>query len=142
MDWSGRKPLDYRKQSTSVSASTYSSKYALKSLANYAATTSTLPLMHLIPSETNAFGTLKLKRHKRYSTTTGVLGRTQSMMGLSRMSADESNASPKSISSTSTVSPDLGLRKRESKRYRSILFRRKTNPTPKSDFESDALVIQ
>lgn len=135
LDWSGRKPLDYRKQSTSVSASTYSSKYeTLQLLAKSAATASTLPLMNLIPSDTNAFGTLKLKRHKRYSTTTGVLGRTQSMMGLSRLSGDEQYHSPIHMHLPS-LSPDLDLGKRNQKRYRSILFRKKTNTTPKENVE-------
>lgn len=97
-------------------------------LGNFAATASTLPLMNRIPSDTNAFGTLKLKRHKRYSTTT--LGRTQSMMGIPRTSSDVQYQSP---NETPTSSPDLDLGKRNQKRYRTILFRKKSNASPKEN---------
>lgn len=122
LDWSGRKPLDYRKQSTSVSASTYSSKYgSAKSLIGYGYTT--VSSMPFIPSDVHAFGTMKLKRHKRFSTTTGVLNRTQSMLGYLK-SPDGHYDAP---NRNTHFSPELDHGKRNQKRYRSILFRKKAN---------------
>lgn len=136
LDWSGRKPLEYRKQSTSVSASTYSSKYGSTiSLASTVSSASMLPLANVIASDSNAFGTLKLKRHKRYSTASGVLGRTQSMMAKPH-SPDLQYGAPKR---TTYFSPELDQAKRSQKRYRSILFRKKVLQPPKDCVDSDTL---
>lgn len=131
LDWSGRKALDYRKQSTSVSASTYSSKYdSCYSLDDETFTASTLPLM--LPSSTNAFGSLKTRRHKRFSTTTGVIHRTQSMMGY-RKSPD---ARMNPLNRNTYFSPELDQEKRHQKRYRSILFRKKSVPKDHTDHDA------
>lgn len=135
LDWSGRKAMDYRKQSTTVSASTYSSKYgSTMSLAMALTSTSTIPLINVLPSDSNAFGTIKLKRHKRYSTASGVLNRTQSMLTKSN-SPESMYVIPKR---TTYYSPELDHGKRTQKRYRSILFRKKSYPPPKDNFDDDS----
>lgn len=83
----------------------------------------------IVPSDTNAFGTLKLKRNKRNSTTTGVLNRTQSMMGYLR-SPDDQGIEP---NRNTYFSPELDRSKRNQKLYRSILFRKKNYSNPKDN---------
>lgn len=127
LDWSGRKALDYRKQSTSVSASTYSSKYdATKS--SFIATGTQMTWKF------DSFGgTMKLKRNKRFSTTTGAISRSQSMRGLIKSPAGDIAPSNRSTH----FSPELDQGKRHQTRYRSILFRKKTVPITKSNFDQE-----
>lgn len=121
MDWSGRKPLDYRKQSTSVSALTYSSKYGNdKCLNNYR--TSTVKPIGASDTYKDGYGTLKIKRSKRFSTMNGVM-RSHSMKGFIKTSSPIDNLTlPKR---TTHFSPELNHDKRNQKLYRSILFRKK-----------------
>ncbi|XP_053686483.1 uncharacterized protein LOC128736023 [Sabethes cyaneus] len=80
LDWSGKKPLEYQKQMTSVSASTYSSEYDPMFVVN--------ERFHSLPSKKILSplargGTFmrKKSRRQRPSTTTGLeLQRTHSML--------------------------------------------------------------
>lgn len=128
LDWSGRKPLDYRKQSTSISASTYSSKY--DSLIN-CVTASTLAI-GLTTSKQETFGsTLKLKRTKRFPTLNGALMRSHSMKNFIKSpSTSNFSTTPKR---TTCFSPELEQGKRNQKLYRSILFRKKSISSSKND---------
>ncbi|XP_055623034.1 uncharacterized protein LOC129766491 [Toxorhynchites rutilus septentrionalis] len=81
LDWSGKKPLEYQKQMTSVSASTYSSEYDPMFIVN--------ERFHSLPSKKilsplargGTFMRKKSRRQQRPSTTTGVdLQRTHSML--------------------------------------------------------------
>ncbi|XP_058456702.1 uncharacterized protein LOC131434069 [Malaya genurostris] len=80
LDWSGKKPLEYQKQMTSVSASTYSSEYDPMFVVN--------ERFHSLPSKKllsplSRGGTFmrKKSRRQRPSTSTGVeLQRTHSML--------------------------------------------------------------
>lgn len=124
MDWSGRKPLDYRKQSTSISASTYSSKYTKDKY---------IPL-EVLSSEcsdknVDDFKTIKPKRNKRFLPMNGIV-RSHSLKDSMKQSSpiDTQNLQKRSM----YFSPELDHGKRDHKLYRSILFRRKvahtTNP--------------
>lgn len=126
LDWSGRKPLDYRKQSTSVSASTYSSKYGhITDIQNNIATVSNEMFGG------HDFGnTLKIKRSKRFATMNGVLMRSQSMKGLIKSPPTNTLTLPKR---TTYFSPELDQDKRNQKHYRSILFHKKSIPSTKSN---------
>lgn len=126
LDWSGRKPLDYRKIHTTVSASTYSSEYNLPYI-NYSATTMPLPKSN--------HGTLnKTKRHKRAVSSTGLVHRTQSMLGISQplsssdsVSIADDNVSMKNVppNRSTYFSPELGDGTRHQKKYQSFSFRKK-----------------
>lgn len=131
LDWSGRKPLDYRKQSTSVSASTYSSKYA--NASNMNVVTSMQTMDHTIASHDYGLGgTLKSKRSKRFSTMNNSMMRTQSMRGFIKSPVTSSFTMPKR---TTYFSPELDQGKRHQKNYRSILFRKKVIPSMKNEVD-------
>lgn len=125
LDWSGRKPLDYRKQSTSVSASTYSSKYNPTFVVE-------LPRKMASSSYEGFGGTLKLKRSKRFSTGT-VVNRSYSMRGVMKSSplVDDLGTPNRNTH----FSPELDQNKRQQKRYRSILFRKKPISTAKHSLD-------
>lgn len=127
LDWSGRKPLDYRKQSTSVSALTYSSKYGSdKYLNNFVISTAFSPTDGAIMSEHGFANTLKIKRNKRFATMNGVM-RSHSMRNFIKTSSPiiDTLTLPKR---TTHFSPELNHEnKRNQKNYRSILFRKKPN---------------
>lgn len=114
LDWSGCKPLDYRKQSTSVSASTYSSKYGQTPKSGG----HTTPFSMAGSNHENAFNTMKLKRSKRFATADHSMMRSYSMRG-----STTSVATPKR--STFFFSPEMDVGKRNQKYYRSFLFRKK-----------------
>lgn len=127
LDWSGRKPLDYRKIHTTVSASTYSSEYKLPYI-NYQTTTMPLPKFN--------YGTLnKTKRHKRAVSSSGLVHRTQSMLGISQQQQPSSNdsvsnaddtMSMKNVPNRSTYfSPELGDGVRHQKKYQSFSLKKK-----------------
>lgn len=128
LDWSGRKPLDYRKIHTTVSASTYSSEYDLPYI-NYSTTTMPLPKFN--------YGTLnKSKRHKRATSSTGLVHRTQSMLGISQQASPSTNShsiaddnvSMKNVppNRSTYFSPELGdTNARHQKKYQSFSFRKK-----------------
>lgn len=129
LDWSGRKPLDYRKQSTSVSASTYSSKYGnIVDLRKSHAMGS----IAMSSMQDDGFGnTLKIKRSKRFATMNGVIMRSHSMKGLIKSPSPTNMLTlPKR---TTYFSPELDHDKRNQKYYRSILFRKKSTPSTKSN---------
>lgn len=120
LDWSGRKPLDYRKQSTSISASTYSSKYGGKSLNNYV--TPTAFRFGSSSALADGFGTFKFRKTKRFSTMNGIM-RSHSMKGAVKPTLPiDSLTLPKRATH---FSPELDHDKRNNKYYRSILFRKK-----------------
>ncbi|KNC33054.1 hypothetical protein FF38_07159 [Lucilia cuprina] len=88
LDWAGNKPLDYSKQQTSVSASTYSSEYCSKFLLNEL---NNNYHFQLPPNMKNVSGTGKLAigggtvgsalvRGKKRSQLTSPLTRTQSLL--------------------------------------------------------------
>lgn len=112
MDWSGKKPLDYRKQKTTVSASTYSSEY-----------NSMLPIIHSnIVVETSPFGGTYPKssrRHQRHATTTCVQ-RSYSLANADK--PDKFNTLPLSDQSD-TMSLNGSMRRRNDKRNKSFLRR-------------------
>lgn len=125
LDWSGRKPLDYRKIHTTVSASTYSSEYTLP-YNNHSTSTMPLPKFN--------YGTLnKTKRHKRAVSSSGLVHRTQSMLGISQANspshsaasiADDDVSIKNSPPNRSTFfSPELNPR--HQKKYQSFSFRKK-----------------
>lgn len=148
VDWSGKKPLDYRKIRTTVSASTYSSEYYNSDNFDNSTTTnlvglgtSTLPL----PRRSNERSTLrKFKNHKRFATTTGVLHRTQSFLNFPKSpisSGDNFNSPPTSSETGGHIlnmggvqepnrstyfSPELNKGKRHERKYQSFLFKKKT----------------
>lgn len=127
LDWSGQKALDYRKQSTSVSALTCSSKYGNDKYLNNYITSMVLPI-----GDSNAnmdgFNTLKTKRTKRFSTMNGVM-RSHSMKGFIKTSPSiDKQTLP---NRTTHFSPELNIDKRNQKLYRSILFRKKPIPSTK-----------
>ncbi|TMW49232.1 hypothetical protein DOY81_005687 [Sarcophaga bullata] len=88
LDWSGNKPLDYSKQQTSVSASTYSSEYCSKFLLNELNNNyhfDLRPNMKIIPGTgklATGGGTVgsALVRGKKRSALTSPLTRTQSLL--------------------------------------------------------------
>lgn len=127
LDWSGRKPLDYRKQSTSVSALTYSSKYSNdKVWLNNCVTSTELPSN----AQGDGFSTLKIKRSKRFTTMNSVM-RSHSMRGFIKASSPIDNLTlPKR---TTHFSPELNHDKRNQKNYRSLLFRKKPTISTKSN---------
>lgn len=112
VDWSGKKPLDYRKQKTTVSASTYSSEY-----------NSMLPIIHSnIVVETSSFGGTipkSAKRHQRYATTTCVQ-RSYSLANADK--PDKYNTMPLDDQSDS-LSLYGSMRRRNDKRNKSFLRR-------------------
>ncbi len=127
LDWSGRKPLDYRKIHTTVSASTYSSEYNLP-YSNHSPATMPLPKFN--------YGTLnKTKRHKRAVSSTGLVHRTQSMLGISQPAspshsvtsgADNVSSMKNPPPNRSTYfSPELNSGTRHQKKYQSFSFRKK-----------------
>lgn len=67
-----------------------------------------------------------------------MLNRAQSMRGVSQTAYAIDDASPFNSASASS-SPDLEHVKRGQKRYRSILFRKKTNTTPEELINRDTL---
>lgn len=128
LDWSGRKALDYRKQSTSVSALTYSSKYGSdKFLNKFVVSTAFSPTdARTVTNEYGFTSTLKLKRSKRFATMNGVM-RSHSMRNFMKTSSPiiDNLTLPKR---TTHFSPELNHdSKRNQKNYRSILFRKKPN---------------
>lgn len=124
MDWSGRKPLDYRKQSTSISASTYSSKYTKDKCVPLAAF-----LVEYSDKNVEDFKTLKLKRNKRFLPMNGIV-RSHSLKSSSPI--DTQNLQKR----TTYFSPELDHEKRDHKYYRSILFRKKVAHTTKSNLDN------
>lgn len=126
LDWSGCKPLDYRKQSTSVSASTYSSKYGQTPVNSGNNTT---PFSMTASNHENACHTVKLKRSKRFATTNHSMIRSYSMRG-----STSSLATPKR--STFFFSPEMDVGKRNQKYYRSFLFRKKPLALTKTEGDS------
>lgn len=128
LDWSGRKPLDYRKQSTSVSALTYSSKYGSDNYLsnNFVFSTAFSTTDGSIMNANGFANTLKIKRNKRFATMNGVM-RSHSMRNFIKSSSPiiDTLTMPKR---TTHFSPELNHEsKRNSKNYRSILFRKKPN---------------
>lgn len=129
LDWSGRKPLDYRKIHTTVSASTYSSEYKLPYI-NYSTSTMPLPKFN--------YGTLnKTKRHKRAASSSGLVHRTQSMLGISQQQQHQQPPSTDSIADdtmsmkaappnrSTYFSPELGDGVRHQKKYQSFSLKKK-----------------
>lgn len=130
LDWSGRKPLDYRKQSTKlVSASTFSSKYGKSNKYNCTSSNRSIDI-----SEThgNNLATFKIKRNKQCSTTNATIVRSHSM--------NESFKSPLLNNSEpmqdTHFSPEIDGDRRNRSYYHSILFRKKSNPSSKSSVVS------
>lgn len=122
LDWSGKKPLDYRKIRTTVSASTYSSEYKKHAVE---LDSSTLPIA-------GNKGRRKSKRHKRFATSTGVIYRTQSILGFPKTpEPDDTDSNP---NRSTLFSPELGEGKRPEKRI--FLFRQRSRLDKKN--ESDA----
>lgn len=136
LDWSGKKPLDYRKIRTTVSASTYSSEYSFVSpttgdsstFSNAAAAESGGPMWppSTVPRRTRTNelrGTFrKLRTHKRFATSTGVIQRTQSILGLHQKSA-----APQDADSTDggTNTTPVVVKRRQDRKYQSFLFKNK-----------------
>ena len=129
--------MDYLKTSTSVSASTYSSEYNQSNTSSNSNDVSAATL----PRQSNVRGTLRrLKKHKRFATTTGVIYRTQSILGFPK-AAEGSDAVVENTvgldGATSEVdislkpnrstyfSPELDQSKRHQKRYQSFLTKKK-----------------
>lgn len=132
LDWSGKKPLDYRKIRTTVSASTYSSEYSfaspwsVESLAfnsggGVRMTESPLSPPATLPRRrTNELrGTFrKLRSHKRFATSTGVIQRTQSILGLHQKSTDKTDTDLPATEATV-------VKRLQDRKYQSFLFKSK-----------------
>lgn len=141
LDWSGKKPLEYQKQMTSVSASTYSSEYDPKFIVNERF--HSLPSKKLLSPLTRG-GTFMRKKNRRQrpSTATGVeLQRTHSMLTMStpeHLSLD-TNTSPaeaighrgsmiaQSPDTMSLISGSVGNLRRNDKSNQSFFRRKKTH---------------
>lgn len=117
LDWSGRKALDYRKQSTTISASTYSSKYGENIYCN-----KIIPLAALSIGYDDTYE--QMKRMKRFSTMNGMMKRTKSMRSFVKSpSSINIQALPKRVT---YFLPELDHEKRNRTYYHSLLFRKKS----------------
>lgn len=103
MDWTGKKPLDYRKQKTTVSASTYSSEYTDSSFVPP-------KNRHSSPFESTLFSTYP--RRNRHSTV-GVVHRNASVLVKSKAhhqpAADDGDAAETSSIAKSDDSSELSF---------------------------------
>lgn len=137
LDWSGKKPLEYQKQMTSVSASTYSSEYDPMFIVNERF--HSLPSKKLLSPLTRG-GTFMRKKNRRQrpSTATGVeLQRTHSM--LTMITPLDTNTSPaeaidhrssmiaQSPDTMSLISGSVGNLRRNDKSNQSFFRRKKTH---------------
>lgn len=143
LDWSGKKPLDYLKSKTSVSASTYSSEYTtstpLMSPQSRGRSPSGEPVT--LPRRSSELrGTFrKLRNHKRFATSTGVMQLTQTMLGIPTKTAgiDEIDSnSTLSIADADRTSPPQ--REKRPRKYQSFLFKNKSSATLGHKFEKNS----
>lgn len=120
VDWSGKKPLDYRKQKTTVSASTYSSEY-----------NSMLPIIHsnIVVENISIGGTIpkinnRKKSNQRYGTAPSV-HRSYSLLNVDK--PDKYNLHDKANKNDFDKPSDsvsmYGSMRRNDKRNRSFLGR-------------------
>lgn len=133
LDWSGKKPLDYLKSRTSVSASTYSSEYntstPLMSPQSRGGSPSGEPVT--LPRRSSELrGTFrKLRNHKRFATSTGVMQLTQTMLGFPAKPTGIDEVDSISNSTLSIADTDLTSSNQHEKRprkYQSFLFKNKS----------------
>lgn len=133
LDWSGKKPMDYRKNQTSVSASTYSSEYntstPLMSPQSRGGSPTGEPVT--LPRRSSELrGTFrKLRNHKRFATSTGVIHLTQTMLGFPTKATaldevDSIGHSTLSIADAGRTSPTQ--HEKRPRKYQSFLFKNKS----------------
>ncbi|KXJ81940.1 hypothetical protein RP20_CCG016219 [Aedes albopictus] len=141
LDWSGKKPLEYQKQMTTVSASTYSSEYDPRFIVNERF--HSLPSKKLLSPLTRG-GTFMRKKNRRQrpSTATGVeLQRTHSMLTMvtpEQLSLDTNKSAAETIGlrssmmahpsdTMSLISGSAGNLRRSDKTNQSFFRRKKTH---------------
>lgn len=129
LDWSGKKPLDYQKQLTSVSASTFNSEY--KILNNVI-----ISNIQTLPTRQNTMK--KLRNRTRYATTTGSTSAVQRSFSIVHDDgAKGSSVDHKSTDDTKSLAGEVGssdlssITKRKEKRYRQS-FLKKTLSTKRN----------
>lgn len=152
-DWSGKKPLDYQKQMTSVSASTYSSEYNIHNTIIESGI-KTMPMPTHKRQGYSSTGTLKTLRPRR-KTNLGIVQRSYSilsgsapppiaqpsavMTGKSRVSYNPS--SPSSSSGAPGLSATDTVNKKKISRNRNQSFLHFLNNWTDYDFDGTFLYL-
>lgn len=109
-DWSGKKPLDYQKQLTSISASTFSSEYKVENNV-------VIYNIQMLPTRQN---TMKKSRNRGVQRSMTITN--DGAASTSQRSFDD-NFDTKSIVSEAGTS-DFGFPKRKEKRFRASFLKK------------------
>lgn len=112
LDWSGKKPLDYQKQLTSISASTFSSEYRVMSNVIVSGI-QTVPRQNTMRNNRN---------RERVGIQRSFTMRPEASGSSPRLSIDDSNFDTQSIVSEA-ASTSVGTKRKE-KRYRSSFLKK------------------
>lgn len=121
LDWSGKKPLDYQKQLTSVSASTFNSEYKILNNVIFSN-------IQTLPTRQNTMK--KLRNRTRYATTTGSTVQRSFSIVHHDDDAKDSSVDRKSSDDTKSLANEAGssdmfsTAKRKEKRYRQSFLKK------------------